>query len=185
MRSFQFMGKSYSEIPEITVDWIRQQKLFFVSTAPLSSSGHVNCSPKGYDSFRIIDNHTVAYQDLTGSGAETIAHLQENGRITIMFCAFEGPPKIVRLYGIGEVIREDEQRFAELASLFPAHRGMRAVIVIHISRVADSCGYGVPEYGYLGSREQLDKWTNHKTDEEIESYRKEKNSQSIDGLPGL
>src|SRR5262245_63378990 len=115
------MGKSYSELPDSTTSWIREQKLFFVSTAPLASSGHINCSPKGLDSFRILDDRTVAYQDLTGSGAETISHLQDNGRITIMFCAFEGPPKIVRLYGKGEVIRERDAQFENLVSLFPSH----------------------------------------------------------------
>jgi hypothetical protein len=179
------MGKIFDIITPETADWIRNQKLFFVATAPLSPQGHVNCSPKGLDTFRIIDEKTVAYQDLTGSGAETIAHLRENGRITILYCSFEGPPKIRRLYGRGESIVKTDPRFGKLASLFPPHRGTRSIILVQVNRIQDSCGFGVPLYDYKGEREQLDNWTDHKSDDELESYQREKNSRSIDGLSGL
>jgi Pyridoxamine 5'-phosphate oxidase len=166
-------------------EWIKRQRIFFVATSPMSKEGHVNCSPKGGDSFRVIDARTVAYQDLTGSGAETIAHLHENGRIVIMFCAFEGPPRIVRLHGRGEIVTPGRPDFASLVAHFPENPGTRAVIRVTVSRVSDSCGYGVPFFGYRGRRDTLDQWVEAKGTAGLEEYRKTKNAQSIDGLPAL
>ena len=179
------MGKIYEKIDDDMAEWIAQQRLFFVATAPLSREGHVNCSPKGGDSFRIIDPVTVAYQDLTGSGAETIAHLRENGRIVIMFCAFEGPPKIVRLQGKGEAIIPAHPDFQLLNSLFPGNFGTRAIIRVTINRLSDSCGYAVPFFAYQGDRDTLDEWAQAKGPVKLKEYRTEKNAQSIDGLPAL
>lgn len=178
------MGKIFEYIDERIKAWVKEQKIFFVSTAPLSADGHINCSPKGLDSFRVIDGNTVAYQDLTGSGIETIAHLRENGRIVIMFCAFDGPPKIVRFHGTGEVIMPGDERFEDLAAHFPDRPGTRAYILIHVSRISDSCGYSIPLYDFKEDRDVLDKWTAAKGDDIID-YRKQKNAASIDGLKGL
>ena len=150
------MGKFENSISAKLQKWIKKQKIFFVSTAPLSATGHINCSPKGLDSFRIIDDKTVVYEDLTGSGAETIAHVNENKRIVIMFCAFDGPPLIVRLYGEGEIITKNEQEFSTIQPLFTPRAGVRAYIKIHLTRVSDSCGYSVPVYDFKKDREILD-----------------------------
>lgn len=179
------MGKNFDEITPELRKWMEKQKIFFVATAPLSASQHINCSPKGLDSFRILDSHTVAYQDLTGSGIETIAHIKENKRIVLMFCAFEGPPKIVRLHGSGEVIVPGNEEFNQLAKEFPERRGTRSYIRIHISRISDSCGYSVPVYEFKKDRDVLDKWVESKTDEQLSDYRLSKNAQSIDGIKGL
>jgi len=179
------MGKLYESIsPELT-SWITKQKIFFVSTAPLAAEGHINCSPKGADSFRILDRQHVIYQDLTGSGVETIAHLRENGRILIMFCAFEGPPKIVRLHGMGQVITPDTEAFLQFLPLFPEHPGTRAFIKIAVHRISDSCGYSVPLYDFRQDRDVLDKWSANKGANGLREYRNQKNRLSIDGLPGL
>lgn len=164
--------------------WIEQQPMFFVGTAP-TAGGRVNVSPKGYDTFSIIDENTVAYLDLTGSGAETIAHLRDNGRITIMFCAFEGPPNIVRLQGHGEAVLPGDDRFAELVARFPGFPGVRSVIVIGVERVADSCGYGVPSMQVVEQRDTLTRWAQRKTSDELIDYRRDKNASSIDGLPAV
>lgn len=179
------MGRTCEQINAELAAWIRQQRIFFVATAPLAQDGHVNCSPKGGDTFRILDPLTVAYQDLTGSGVETIAHLRENGRIVILFCAFEGPPRIVRLHGMGEVITDAHPDFSALSAYFPQNIGMRAVIRVKITRVSDSCGYAVPLFDYRGDRDALDKWAESKGEAKLEAYRKEKNTRSINGLPGL
>lgn len=179
------MGEVFKEINRNLEVWIRKQKIFFVGTAPLSIDGHVNCSPKSADSFRIINSQTVAYQDLTGSGIETIAHLKENRRIVIMFCAFEGAPQIVRLYGLGIPVFQDSSDYKELTKLFQPHPGERAIIKIDVRRVATSCGYSVPLYDYVDRRDVLDKWTAKKSPEELVAYREQKNQLSIDGLPGL
>ena len=179
------MGKLYEYITSDLQKWIAHQKIFFVATAPLSEEGHINCSPKGLDSFRIIDGNTIAYQDLTGSGVETIAHLQENGRIVIMFCAFDGPPKIVRLHGTGEVITPEHADYAHLSMLFPERMGVRAYIRVHITRISDSCGYSIPLYDFKKDRDALDKWTANKGTEGLVTYRAQKNMESIDGLNGL
>ncbi len=172
-------------IDEPLASWIRQQRIFFVATSPLSSDGHINCSPKGGHTFVILDPMTVAYQDLTGSGIETIAHLKENGRIVIVFCAFDGPPKIVRLHGKGEVIHPSHPDFSSLVSRFGPNPGTRAVVRIKIDRVSDSCGMSVPFYDYRQDRTALDDWAAKKGVEGVKEYRQRKNLQSIDGLPGL
>lgn len=179
------MGKVFEEIDENLANWIRHRELFFVATAPLNQDGLVNCSPKGLDTFRIIDPLTVAYADLTGSGIETAAHLQENGRIVVMFCAFDGPPKIVRLHGKGEFIASDSTSFGEWVSHFGESRGIRGIIRISLERISDSCGYGVPKFNYVGQREALTKWAIQKSDNELVDYVRQNNRQSIQGLPGI
>jgi hypothetical protein len=179
------MGAVYDGLDETLIAFIRRQKLFFVATAPLSAEGCVNVSPKGYDSLAVIDSRTVAYLDLGGSGIETHAHLRENGRITLMFCAFEGAANILRLYGRGESCAFDEPGFAAKLALFPAFERARAVITVHIERVADSCGWGVPFLDYRSEREQLRRWVSARTPEEWKARRYEANAVSIDGLPGL
>lgn len=179
------MGKIYKQITDEIALWIEKQHIFFVATAPLSGHGHVNCSPKGGDSFRMIDPVTVAYQDFTGSGVETIAHLRENGRVTIMFCAFEGRPQIVRLQGEGEVILPASCEFPSLAARFPQNRGMRAIVRVKVTRISDSCGYAVPFFDYLEERDTLDKWAEAKGISQLEAYRRDKNERSIDGLPAI
>lgn len=166
-------------------DWIRKQKMFFVATAPMKEDGHVNCSPKGLDSFRIINETTVAYQDLVGSGVETIAHIRDNKRVTIMFCAFEGPPKILRIYGEGEVILPSDEKFSEFQNHFPLHAGTRSFIVVHVQEVSSSCGYSVPVYEFKQHRDVLDKWVDRKGEDGIRNYISENNKLSLDGLPGI
>jgi hypothetical protein len=179
------MSAVYDTLDEALMGFIRRQKLFFVATAPLSAEGSVNISPKGYDSLAIIDPKTVAYVDLGGSGIETHAHLRENSRVTLMFCAFEGPANIVRVYGRGETCSFDEPGFAQKMKLFPAFERARGVVTIRIHRVADSCGWGVPFFDYKGERDQLRRWAVARTDGEWAARRYEANAVSIDGLPGL
>lgn len=179
------MSKPNNSISQELKAWIEKQKIFFVSTAPLSENGHVNCSPKGLDSLRVLNEHCVAYQDLVGSGIETIAHIQENKRLTIMFCAFDGPPKIIRLYGHGEVITPDHEQFSEMQAMFKPHAGTRAYIKLNIHRINDSCGYSVPLYEFKKDRDVLDKWVAHKGQDGIRQYIKENNQKSLDGLTGL
>ena len=175
------MGKIYEGITPELAAWIDAQPLFFVGTAPLSGTGHVNVSPKGLDTLRILGPRRVAYLDLTGSGAETIAHVRENGRIVLMFCAFGGPPKIVRLHGKARAGAPE----SELRVHFPEHMGARAIIDVAVTRVSDSCGYGVPKFGAPEPREALDMWTRKKGAEGLAAYRRQKNARSIDGLPAL
>ncbi len=179
------MGNVHDQIDEPLADWIRRQRVFFVATAPSGPEGHVNCSPKGGDAFRVIGPRTVAYQDLTGSGVETIAHLRENGRIVIMFCAFEGQPKIVRLHGRGAVISPEHAEFTSFRARFPDHAGTRSFIKIDVTRVSDSCGFGVPLFDFRSDRGALEQWAQSKGPAKLEDYRREKNARSIDGLPGL
>lgn len=179
------MAKVYDAIDGPLEGWIRRQHVFFVATAPLATGGHVNVSPKGLDTFAILDPRTVAYLDLTGSGIETVAHLRENGRIVIMLCAFEGPPRILRLHGRGEVFEAGSAEFAALRGRFPLYDGARAVIQVRLERVADSCGFGVPLYRYEGERTQLKEWTDRKGPEGIQDYHERHNRLSLDGLPGL
>ena len=183
------MGRAFDEITEPMQRFIRRQHMFFVATAPLTDTGRVNLSPKGYDSFRLIDNHRVAYLDLTGSGAETIAHLRENGRITFMFCAFDGKPNIVRLYGTGHTVRPGDAEWTELLERFadsPVIGGaVRSIIVADIDRTSTSCGYSVPFMDFRAERERLVEWADNKSDDELDAYRAEKNAESIDGLPAL
>jgi hypothetical protein len=179
------MGKLFPAIDESVRQFIQAQHVFFVGSAPLDLDGHINLSPKGLDTFRILGPTTVGYLDLTGSGIETVAHLKENGRITLMFCAFQGPPNILRLYGKGRAIEPHQPGFAELAGHFPKYDGIRSVIVVEISRIADSCGYAVPLLRYEGERTQLTAWAGKKGLEGLRTYRAQKNRESIDGLPGL
>jgi hypothetical protein len=174
-----------TEIDATLKKFIEAQPMFFVATAPLAAEGHLNLSPKGLDSFRILGPQQVAYLDVTGSGVETIAHLKENGRIIFMFCAFQGPPKIVRLHGHGRAIEPATPEFAAMAGHFPAYASARSIIVADITRVADSCGYGVPLMRYEGTRQQHFAWAEKKGSDGLKTYRKEKNSRSIDGLQGL
>ncbi|NND04423.1 MAG: pyridoxamine 5'-phosphate oxidase family protein [Acidimicrobiia bacterium] len=178
------MGRSYEEITDGVAGWIGKQQMFFVATAP-ADGGHINVSPKGLDTLRIVGSNTVEYLDLTGSGAETIAHLRDNGRVTMMFCAFDGPPRIVRLYGKGSYIAATDMEFAEAAAPFGEQHGARSVIRIDVDRVADSCGYAVPRYEYVEQRTKLRAWADNRDDEELKDYWAEKNAKSIDGLPAL
>ena len=179
------MAQLYEDISPELVAWVNQQHLFFVATAPSSTDGHVNCSPKGLDTLRILGPRRVAFLDLTGSGAETIAHVRENGRIVFMFCAFSGPPKIVRFHGKGKILTPPSSAWPALRGLFPAYPGSRAIIVVEITRVSDSCGYGVPRFEYVEEREALQRWAEKKGADGLEVYREQKNARSIDGLPSL
>lgn len=176
------MGKVFERIDETLQAFISQQPLFFVATAPLKAEGHVNLSPKGMDSFRVLSDQQVAYLDLTGSGNETSAHLAENGRITFMFCAFTGAPNIVRLYGTGRVILPNHPDWQTLVIKFPAHLSTRQIIVADIARVSTSCGYAVPFMDYRGERETLSKYWEVKGADALSDYWTLKNSTSIDGL---
>jgi len=179
------MGKLYDAITQELEEWIAQQRMFFVATAPLAAEGHVNCSPKGMDSLRVLGPASVAYQDLTGTGIETVAHVKENGRIVIMFCAFEGPPRIVRLYGRARVVECGAEEFQELSPKFPNRPGTRSYVRVELTRIADSCGYGVPLYEFVGDRDALANSAVKKGPEAMEAYRSEHNRHSIDGLRGL
>lgn len=179
------MAKVHPRLDAGLQQWIARQKVFFVATAPLSGSGHINCSPRGGDFLRVLDEHTVAWLDLTGSGAETIAHLKENGRIVIMFCAFSGPPKVLRLHGRGEALPAGTSEFSRLRPLFPEAYGDRAIIRVNVERISDSCGYGVPLLDFRAERDNLDRWTRAKDPEELAQYQADRNATSIDGLPGL
>ena len=179
------MAKAYPVIDDRMAQFIRQQKMFFVATAPLRGEGHINLSPKGLDTLVLLDSTTVAYLVLTGSGIETIAHLRENRRIVIMLCAFEGPPKIVRLHGRGAVIERGSSAFAMLLARFPPHKGVRSIIRVKLERISDSCGYGVLLYQYAGERKQLIEWVRHKGPDGIREYQQKNNAVSIDGLAGL
>jgi hypothetical protein len=179
------MGKLHASIDDALATWLLAQRLFFVATAP-SHGGHVNCSPRGGDSLRILGPTTVAWLDRTGSGIETVAHLRQNGRIVLMFCAFEGPPRIVRLHGRGTVLAANTPAFATAAAAFGAvDFDTRAILRIELDRVSDSCGFGVPLYRYEGEREQLGAWAKKKGPDGVAAYVREKNATSIDGLPGL
>ncbi|HUR24304.1 MAG TPA: pyridoxamine 5'-phosphate oxidase family protein [Acidimicrobiales bacterium] len=179
------MGRTYDEVDERLSDFLGRQHVFFVATAPSGSGGHVNLSPKGlHGTFSVLDPDTVAYLDLTGSGVETIAHLRDNGRIVIMFCAFDGPPRIVRLHGRGEAVLADDPRFGDLAANFPTRPGIRSVILVRVERISDSCGYGVPLMRFEAERDQLDRWAERKGPQGIVEYHATRNSESIDGLPG-
>lgn len=176
------MGKVFDYITDDLQTFIRQQHLFFVATAPLSGDGHVNLSPKGMDSFRVLSPNRVCYLDMTGSGNETSAHVTENGRITFMFCAFEGPPNIVRLYGQGRTVLSDSPEWDELSGHFTLYLGKRQIIVADIHRISTSCGYAVPRFEYAGERDTLVKYWAAKGEDTIPGYQREKNSSSIDGL---
>ncbi|HTL52864.1 MAG TPA: pyridoxamine 5'-phosphate oxidase family protein [Planctomycetota bacterium] len=179
------MSHQHENISPELAEWIGRQRLFFVATAPLDIAGHINCSPKGGDAFRVLGPLEVAYQDYTGSGAETSAHLRENGRIIVMFCAFEGPPKILRLHGRGKVLEANNPEFDALAAVFPVNPGTRAIVRIAVDRVSDSCGFAVPFYDFKAPREALDKWAVKKGPAGLREYRNSKNQKSIDGIPAF
>ena len=180
------MAKTYERIDDRLKRFMAEQPMFFVATAP-ATAGHVNVSPKGYqDSFAVLDDHTVAYLDLYGSGAETIAHLRENGRITVMFCSFARNSNIVRLFGTGRVVRPDDAEFESLKGHFGLrHPGIRTIIVIDVDRIADSCGYAVPYMELVGERPVLDDLHGRRTDEEWAGRITGPNAKSIDGLAAL
>jgi hypothetical protein len=191
------MAKVYAQLDERLTKFILAQPIFFVATAPcLTASGdggHVNVSPKGYqDTFAILGPRSVAYLDLTGSGAETIAHLRQNGQITIMFCSFGRTPKILRLYGTGRAVLPGEPGWDCLAANFGGGSGQgaergnrRAIVVVEVDRIADSCGYGVPVMKLSEERDVLTRWSERRTPEQLAAYRAERNAVSIDGLPAL
>jgi hypothetical protein len=177
------MGKTHESITGDLRAFIARQHVFFVATAPLAATGHVNVSPKGLDCLRVLSPTRVAYLDLTGSGNETAAHLAENGRLTLMFCAFEGKPMILRLYGRGRVVLPGTDDWATLAPLFPGQPGARQVVVNDVTRVQTSCGYAVPLMSFDADRDLLPKWAATKGEAKLAAYRREKNVRSIDGLP--
>src|SRR4051812_11269451 len=189
------MGKVFEGIDEHQREWIVRQALFFVGTAPLAGDGHVNVSPKGpIGTLRILDDHTVAYLDVVGSGAETIAHIRENGRVVVMFCAFEGPPRILRLHGRGEVIPASDPRFSELSDRCafdepPVPESRRSIVVVDVTRIADSCGYGVPLMEHVGEREHQAKSSAKRIrvggPRAYADYQLQHNAESIDGLRAL
>jgi hypothetical protein len=179
------MGKVSDRIDDAVRQFIGAQPMYFVASAPLAADGLVNVSPKGLDTFRILDATTVAYLDLTGSGVETVAHLRENGRIVLMFCAFQGPPKILRLHGRGRVVEPRDAEFPSLQSHFPEFESTRAIIVVAVQRVAESCGFGVPLLKFEGQREQLRAWACSKGRDGLAKYRADKNRTSLNGLAGI
>lgn len=180
------MGTVYEKIDERVQEWIERQHMFFVASAPLAGDGLVNLSPKGLDTLRVLDERSLAYLDFGGSGIETIAHLRENGRIVLMMCAFEGPPKIFRFYGTGEPVYPGDADYDDLAAHFDLRQvGVRAIIRVALTRIADSCGYGVPTYSYEGQRKTASEYVRKRGEAKIRSYLKEKNRNSIDGLAGL
>lgn len=178
------MAQLYDSIDDGMAEWMAAQHVYFVASAP-SDGGHVNVSPKGYDSFRVLGPRRVAYLDLTGSGAETVAHLRDNGRLTIMFCAFAGPPRILRLFGVGRAHPLGSPGYAELASEFAEHPGARQIVELDVDRIQTSCGYAVPLMEYQGARPTLAQWATRKGEAGLREYRATRNATSIDGLPAL
>jgi hypothetical protein len=180
------MAKTFEGIDEKLGRFLADQPVFFVATAPSAADGHLNLSPKGVTgTFRILDPCTVAFLDITGSGIETVAHLRENGRIVIMFCAFTGPPRIVRLHGRGTAVLPGDGDWEELAARFPPQPGARSIISVALERVSDSCGFGVPLMTYERDRSNMAEWANRKGEDGLVEYRAKNNATSIDGLPGL
>ena len=179
------MGQIYDELTPKLSQFIAEQKLFFVGTAPLSAGGHVNVSPKGMDSLCVLDSKTVAYLDVTGSGVETISHVKENGRLLIMFCALEGKPFILRLHGSGRVVETSDAEFPQLRGHFGELPGVRSIIKLDITRIADSCGWNVPLYTYEGSRDYYQNFADKLGPEGIREGQLVSNMRSIDGLKGL
>lgn len=175
------MAKFQEELNETLIKFIKEQKMFFTATAP--NEGRINLSPKGIDTFRCLDNKTVAYLDLTGSGNETSAHIQQNGRMTIMFCSFTVKPLILRLYGQGEVVRIGSEKWDILIPNFMRDFGERQIILLHIDSLQTSCGFGVPIYELVEERDTLIDWAEGKDEEKLKDYWRAKNLQSIDGLP--
>ncbi|MFM2393131.1 MAG: hypothetical protein RLZZ546_1113 [Bacteroidota bacterium] len=176
------MGKFFESILEKHKNFIEKQKIFFVATAPLSKHGHVNVSPKGTDTFRVLSSNKVAYLDLISSGNETSAHCLENGRITIMMCSFEGPANILRLYGKGYTVLPDDEQWDSLSNHFDVPLAVRQIMVVDVYKVQTSCGYGVPFFSYEGERDEHKKWSDHKGSEGLKEYMLENNLTSLDGL---
>jgi hypothetical protein len=177
------MGKFYDSIEPAHKKFIEKQHIFFVATAPLSAGGRVNLSPKGLDCFRVFSDHKVAYMDLISSGNETSAHTLENGRITFMFCSFEGPPNILRLYGKGFTVVRNTSEWEQYSPHFKIYPSTRQIIVADINLVQTSCGFGVPLYNFVGDRDIHFDWANTKGEEGLSEYVKERNLISLDGLP--
>ena len=177
------MGKLFTRIESQHKDFIEKQKMFFTATAPLSAEGHINLSPKGLDSFRVLSDTSVMYLDINGSGNESSAHMLENGRITFMFCAFDGPPLILRLYGKGRTVLPGDPEWDERIQAFELHIAARQIIVADIHMVQTSCGFSVPLYDYSGERDHAFKWAEKKGTEGLVEYQAEKNRISLDGLP--
>lgn len=176
------MAKTYKSISPDHQAFIERQPMYFVASAPLLATGHVNLSPKGLDTFRVLDPNTVMYLDLTGSGNETAAHVTENGRLTLMFCAFDGSPKILRMYCRGRIVTRPSSEWANAVAQFPALPGIRQIIVGRVESVQTSCGFGVPLLSLAAQRDQLPRWAEAKGDVELVDYRRSKNAVSIDGL---
>lgn len=176
------MGKQFEEMLPQHEAFIRQQHIFFVGSAPLSEEGHVNLSPKGHDSLRILSANRVAYLDMTGSGNETSAHIDENGRVTVMFCSFDGAPNILRLYGTGTVVLPGTPEWTALYPLFTPLPGARQIIDINVHKVQSSCGYSIPFMSYTGERDTLQRWSVQQGEEGLKKYWQEKNAKSIDGM---
>ncbi|MCU1452197.1 MAG: pyridoxamine 5-phosphate oxidase-related FMN-binding protein [Acidimicrobiales bacterium] len=179
------MGRTFDSIPDHLSAWMREQPVFFVGSAPLAGDGRVNVSPKDGASLRVLGAHEVGYLDVTGSGAETIAHVRENGRLTVMLCSFGPKPQIVRLYGHGSTVLPGDERWDELVTQFPERPGRRSIVLLHVDRIATSCGYGVPIMDLVGPRPTMDEWSASKSAAELDHYRAEKNTVSIDGLPAV
>lgn len=188
------MGKTYPAIDEALRAWLERQPVLFVGTAPLSAEGHVNVSPKGgADVFRVTGPRSAAYLDFVGSGTETAAHLAENGRIVLMFCAFDGPPKIVRLHGRGRVVKQGEPGWEEATAHFPMGPSRddvaRSVVLVDVDRISDSCGFGVPLMEFVGERDQLERWAGQRRKKDGDAWKAKyvgaNNARSIDGLPGI
>lgn len=175
------MASIHDAIDDRLSAWIAEQHLFFVGTAPLAADGHINLSPKG-GAIHVLGPRRVAYADVTGSGAEGIAHLRENGRIVIMLCAFDGPPRILRLHGSGRVVLPDDSAWAELVTTVGLRSGQRAIVDVAVQRVSTSCGMGVPRFRHLDDRHELDVWAAKQGDDGLAAYRDRKNRLSIDGL---
>lgn len=179
------MGRILPDISSELATWLHAQPVFFVATAPLADGGHISCSPKGGDTFRVLGPLEVAYLDYTGSGAETAAHVRENGRIVLMFCAFTGSPRVVRLHGRGSLVTAGHARYAALAERFPANAGTRGFIHVAVHRVSSACGMSVPLMDFRAPRPDLDAWAARKGPAGLATYRGEKNARSIDGLPAF
>ena len=175
------MAKFFDRLQPEHRDFIARQKVFFVATQ--APGGRINLSPKGLDSLRVLDDQTVAYIDLTGSGAETAAHLRVDPRMTLMLCSFSAEALILRLYGQGESVLPGKPRWDELVALFPAFPGVRQIVVLHANSVQTSCGAGLPLMGYAGERGTLTEWARKKGEDGMAEYRRMKNAVSIDGLP--
>ena len=179
------MADDYTEIDESLQAWIARQHMFFVATAPLARDGLINCSPKGLDALRVLGPKKLAYVDTGGSGIETVAHLKENGRIVLMMCAFDGRPRIMRFYGAGTPLEPHQDGFDKLLDEFPPMPAARNIIVVEVDRIIKSCGYGVPLYEFKKQRDSLSNYFDNQSEDDILAYRRKRNSESLDGLPGL